>query len=796
MNPGDDYAGAVSRLVLGRICLTLGWHGIHKIPLDIMTDMLKLYIQKLGKESLRIAELRSRSHVNLSDVECTIKKNWGSNGGGGSEGWGPEDCPNFLEDYLAVDFNAGSSPLRVPLFPKPAETDLNFLKPGSREVLRRAVYINDYFPPMYPEEEEGDEAGDILIDPATDTQSPESSHHGRDLREISSVIMTSAGFISPARQGKLPDARHPPPPPVIQQEKEVIKSEPAPVKTPEPPPVIKKEKIHSDVSNSKKLAIFQKRTKPKPPEEPLKPPPPPPAHVPPPPIPAVTVKTEPLLTPKKEDHIDEVMNSVIEKGIAESKSLSKKKRKRQSAHIFEEKPLFSSPSSTKSVQSSPAPSTTPTKAKKAKNMVTAPLTVLPEPPKTSLKPPPPKLPSPPPSPPTPIVKPPPPTLLPPPPPIIASSNPVLFPETPPSKPSKKKDSQPKLVLPPPDLLQMAKHEDRPFSNSLIPRGQLYGFGPPVPEVKEKKKDKEKKKHKKEKNKDKDEKKEKKKNKKDKEKKLLLESSSNLLMPDKVIPSHHPPKTATDSSSASSNSSHPKIKIKEIKHEKNIPSSSSSLSSSVAAAPPSSSSLRLSPIPPSIKESISSVGVNSSSKSSSKSSLSTVKPPKLILKPPKDNYDISSSSSATTTTTASKKPKLDKKDFMTTSSSSLSGVAAGVGSLPSSKAEKKAKKSTKIPKEEINLTPIPDATTSSSIGMITTQTVGHYVDAEGNQIWICPACGKQDDGSPMIGCDKCDDWYHWACVGISAEPAENQDWFCTRCMAKKTNFLDKKGKKKY
>ena len=37
----------------------------------------------------------------------------------------------------------------------------------------------------------------------------------------------------------------------------------------------------------------------------------------------------------------------------------------------------------------------------------------------------------------------------------------------------------------------------------------------------------------------------------------------------------------------------------------------------------------------------------------------------------------------------------------------------------------------------------------------TQTVGYYVDAEGNQIWICPACGKQDDGSPMIGCDECE-----------------------------------------
>lgn len=70
------------------------------------------------------------------------------------------------------------------------------------------------------------------------------------------------------------------------------------------------------------------------------------------------------------------------------------------------------------------------------------------------------------------------------------------------------------------------------------------------------------------------------------------------------------------------------------------------------------------------------------------------------------------------------------------------------------------------------------------GVITTQTVGHYIDADGNQIWICPACSKQDDGSPMIGCDECDDWYHWLCVGIEQEPEETQNWFCQRCVAKK------------
>ncbi|XP_063304341.1 transcription initiation factor TFIID subunit 3 isoform X2 [Pelobates fuscus] len=80
--------------------------------------------------------------------------------------------------------------------------------------------------------------------------------------------------------------------------------------------------------------------------------------------------------------------------------------------------------------------------------------------------------------------------------------------------------------------------------------------------------------------------------------------------------------------------------------------------------------------------------------------------------------------------------------------------------------------------------------------VVTETVSVYVirDEMGNQIWICPGCNKPDDGSPMIGCDGCDDWYHWPCVGIKAEPTEDE-WLCKKCDTKKRDKKHKKRKHK-
>ncbi|MED6283149.1 transcription initiation factor TFIID subunit 3 [Characodon lateralis] len=89
---------------------------------------------------------------------------------------------------------------------------------------------------------------------------------------------------------------------------------------------------------------------------------------------------------------------------------------------------------------------------------------------------------------------------------------------------------------------------------------------------------------------------------------------------------------------------------------------------------------------------------------------------------------------------------------------------------------------------------PAASIKTPVRSVVTETVSTYVvrDEWGNQIWICPGCNKPDDGSPMIGCDDCDDWYHWPCVGILTPPPEDQPWFCVKCSSKKK---DKKHKKK-
>lgn len=80
--------------------------------------------------------------------------------------------------------------------------------------------------------------------------------------------------------------------------------------------------------------------------------------------------------------------------------------------------------------------------------------------------------------------------------------------------------------------------------------------------------------------------------------------------------------------------------------------------------------------------------------------------------------------------------------------------------------------------------------------------GSYLNEDGQTIWVCPVCGiEEDESQPMIGCDECNDWLHWSCVGLENEPTEEL-WFCPDCdtstfpkIAKKQGKRGKGKKKK-
>jgi len=57
-----------------------------------------------------------------------------------------------LEEYVQYVESVPCA-VDVPKFPVPSESHLNFLKPGSREVVHRPVYVHEHLPPMHPEME-------------------------------------------------------------------------------------------------------------------------------------------------------------------------------------------------------------------------------------------------------------------------------------------------------------------------------------------------------------------------------------------------------------------------------------------------------------------------------------------------------------------------------------------------------------------------------------------------------------------------------------------------------------------
>ncbi|GBP34001.1 Transcription initiation factor TFIID subunit 3 [Eumeta japonica] len=241
----EAFAREILKRNVAQICQTIGWNGINSTPLDILVHVLERYVRHIGTRANRYAEQASRTDSTLDDLGLVFQDLH-------------INLPELTEYMQCVP--PVPPPAKIEKFPKPKESNLNFLKPGSHEVVTRPMHIHEHLPPMYPEKEretpvvadtiEIRQNGIETIGTSTGSTSPEisvtdSPEKQKDIfkrpidpislpnskrprlrleeeertREISSVMMTMSGFLSPAREGKLPEAR----PPTIMSERVIDK---------------------------------------------------------------------------------------------------------------------------------------------------------------------------------------------------------------------------------------------------------------------------------------------------------------------------------------------------------------------------------------------------------------------------------------------------------------------------------------------------------------------------------------------------------------------------------------------
>ncbi|XP_024082055.1 transcription initiation factor TFIID subunit 3 [Cimex lectularius] len=279
----EEFGRHILRKCIAQICQVIGWNSIHSTPLEILTDLLQQYIQGIARLSNNYAALYGQTEPNLdhlglafSDIKISI---------------------NDLQEY--VKFIDTTCVAEIPVYPIPRESHLNMLKPGSREVVTRPVHIHEHLPPMHPQLEDANiedysnsntkesqlaneaqpmDSSSPLASPKTgvfkrpgDPLSSDGSSNKRrsvlmddeirPLREISSVMMTTSGFLSPAREGKLPEARtisipieHENEKPASIPESHPPSSSPQKVTSVSPPEAkVEKKKKHKSCDSSKKI---------------------------------------------------------------------------------------------------------------------------------------------------------------------------------------------------------------------------------------------------------------------------------------------------------------------------------------------------------------------------------------------------------------------------------------------------------------------------------------------------------------------------------------------------------------
>ncbi|XP_025203014.1 LOW QUALITY PROTEIN: transcription initiation factor TFIID subunit 3-like [Melanaphis sacchari] len=191
----DDFIRQTLTISVAQICNNIGWHSITDSSMKIMTDILHHYISDLSITSKKYAEHAYNDVPDIEDIEKAFRQ----------KSISLIELRRYLKSTGPVKFPHNLPPLKIS-----GKNILNTLKPGSRETVTRPIHIHEHLPSLYTEQIEEEQTTDTeqIQNKIVDIkEEPEEIILHKRLREISSVVMTSGGFLSPSREGRLADSK-------------------------------------------------------------------------------------------------------------------------------------------------------------------------------------------------------------------------------------------------------------------------------------------------------------------------------------------------------------------------------------------------------------------------------------------------------------------------------------------------------------------------------------------------------------------------------------------------------------
>lgn len=191
----DDFIRQMLTISVAQICDNIGWHAITDSSMKIMTDILYHYINDLSVTSKKYAEHALGDVPDIGDVEKAFRQ----------KSISLINLRGYIKNTGPVQFAHN-----LPMLNIPGNTLLNTIKPGTREIVTRSIHIHEHLPSMYaePTKEEKTTDTEHIKNIVVETKhEPEEIIVHKRLREISSVVMTSGGFLSPSREGRLAESK-------------------------------------------------------------------------------------------------------------------------------------------------------------------------------------------------------------------------------------------------------------------------------------------------------------------------------------------------------------------------------------------------------------------------------------------------------------------------------------------------------------------------------------------------------------------------------------------------------------